>query len=192
MDPDRLFKTVLAEASAAGADEADVYLVDSRGTTVQVNKREVESVKQSRDIGYGVRVLKDHRMASFHSASFDLQEVASGVRRAVEIAGLLPQDELLGIPEPTAVSDVDLQLVDPDLKALTTDQRVAVAMEIEKRALDVDPRVITDFVIFEDATDLFPTRIPDTGSPALGDRFMYRRLFRRVARRVGWVSGAPR
>ena len=98
--------------------------------SVGVRLGEVETLKESTDRGLGLRILIDGRQSSVSGSDFSSDAVESLIDDAVELARLTSPDDAAGLPEPQdlATSVPDLDLYDPAIERLSTEE------QIEKRA----------------------------------------------------------
>jgi len=137
----------LEVARAAGASFADGVFVAGRSTSVKVRVGQTEKVTQSRDHGLGVRVLVGAegalRTATTSTSDLSPEAVERLVRHAVAAARLTAPDPFAGLPAPSdePLAGVALDLWDEDVARLDADRALALALETEARALEVDPRL---------------------------------------------------
>lgn len=134
-------RLALQRAKKSGATEAEVYLGRNRELTVNVRDGRADSVKQADGRGLGLRVFVDGRAALVYTSDFRPDALASLAERAVALARSAPADPANVISAPAAVADVKLELHDPAVAALTPDRAIAMAVEAEKAARAVDPRI---------------------------------------------------
>ncbi|UCG14887.1 MAG: TldD/PmbA family protein [Deltaproteobacteria bacterium] len=76
----------LDSAQMAGAQYADIRVVDSRSENIQVKNGVVETLNSSESLGFGVRVLVDGAWGFASSRELTAEQIESVSRRAVEIA----------------------------------------------------------------------------------------------------------
>ncbi len=136
---------VVAFARAAGADQADVYLVTGRDFEVTVRSGQIEVLKESLSAGLGLRVIRDHRLGFVHTNDLEEGTLRRLAVQAADMARYATQDEYHGLPEELDASGLAnaevLDLEDPRLDALTTEQKISLAREMEDAAIAYDPRV---------------------------------------------------
>ena len=137
-DLDALVKA--AVEAAEGDDAVEAYAVEERQTEASALRGEVEGLTFSESRGVGVRVVRDQRLGYAWAADPSLDEVRDTVRRARENAALAEPDEFNGLPgfEP---ADPMPELFSAESAAITADQKVQMALELERRSVSVDPRV---------------------------------------------------
>lgn len=126
------------KARRAGADAADVMVMGSLSSGVQVRKGELEDVQRSEGAEIGLRVFRGQKSASAASSDFSDEALSAMVERAVAMAEQAPEDlyaglapaELLFSGEPADLDAWDGREPDPaELKAR--------ALEAEGAALAV-------------------------------------------------------
>jgi PmbA protein len=131
-------------ALKAGAKEADSLVESGSQFRVDVLNGAIENLKQAQARGLGLRVFVDKRTALVYTS--DLREAALKdlAGRAVELAKKAQADEHAGLPATApaiSASAEALQLFDPAIAALTPEQKIAWARDMEKAALAYDPRI---------------------------------------------------
>jgi PmbA protein len=116
-----LAERLVAAARRAGADAVDVVAVRSMSLSVEVRHGEVEASERAEGDDVGLRVLVGKRQAvvSTNDIRDDVDQLA---QRAVAMARVAPEDRFAGLADPTLLArDIpDLDLLDPDLPAVTT------------------------------------------------------------------------
>lgn len=131
----------LAEARRLGASSAEVALSSSTGLGVNVRLGDVETIEHTRDKALGVSVYFGHRRGSASTADFTSAAVNECVAAACGIARHTAEDAFSGL------ADAELMAVDiPDLDLyhpwdLTPEAGIAIALETEASARDLDPRI---------------------------------------------------
>lgn len=138
MDIDQGFAgEILKEALRRGADQAEVYIRASRGLTVEVKDRQVDSLKSTRSFGYGLRVLRKGCPGFSYSNLPD--DAATVVRNAVAAAAYADPDIYLDFPDPAASASVMVQ--DPAVEATGEEDAIRLTIRMEDTARKTDGRV---------------------------------------------------
>ena len=120
---------LVAAATRAGADAADVLYVCNESTSVSVRLGDLEDVERSEGETIGLRLFVGSRSASVSSSDLSGDALATLVDRAVAMAREAPEDRFSGL----APADRLLQGAAPDLDA---DDGASVAPEdLKARAL---------------------------------------------------------
>ena len=130
---------VAAEATAG--EQVEAYVARARDTDVKVFDGDVESLSSAETEGVGVRVVKDSRQGFAYAGSLDPDAVAEALAEARDNAGFGTEDEYLGLPDPDGVTPADLDLFRADLAGVAADDKVALALEVERATRAADSRI---------------------------------------------------
>ncbi len=132
-------------AAAARPDEqVEAYVVRSRETEVEVFGGEVESLTTAVVEGVGVRVVADHRQGYAWAGSLEPDVVDDTLQDARDNAKFGEPDEWYALPGPVdveGVARVALDLWRDELVAVSTDQKVAIALDLERATKAADARI---------------------------------------------------
>ncbi|MGZ8599947.1 MAG: TldD/PmbA family protein [Actinomycetota bacterium] len=133
-----LVATVVEAALPGEAVEA--YAERSAKTEVDAHKGEVEGLTFAESSGVGVRLIRDDRLGYAWAADPSLEEVRAAVAQARENATFATPDEHQVLPAAQGVEPIDA-LYHAEQAAMPTDRKVALALDLERRATSMDPRV---------------------------------------------------
>lgn len=132
-------------ANARPGEQVETYVVRSRETEVKVFGGHVESVSVAGVQGAGIRVIIGGCQGYAWAGSLDADVVLETLAEARDNAGFGTPDEHIGLAtreEAASVGAVDgLDLWRDDLASITTEAKVALALDLERRALGLDTRV---------------------------------------------------
>lgn len=138
----------LRSVRQAGADAADVVLVENDSLETRVRGEEIDFVKQARERKLGIRALvggKDGMRSAITSTS-DLAPAA--IERiaadAAALAHATAEDPAAGLPDGGFATDweaLDLKLADPSSRNVSADARIEAAFSAESAARATDPRI---------------------------------------------------
>ena len=128
----------VAVGAAAGDEAVEAYAEESRRTEASALRGEVEGLRSAEARGVGVRVIRDHRLGYAYAADPTEDEVREAVRSARENAALAEPDPANVLPEPERFEPIPDLFMSADVP---TDRAVALAMDVERRAIGLDPRV---------------------------------------------------
>ena len=131
---------VLEAATAAGADDAEVYVHQGRELTVKAFDGEVESLTSAEARGLGLRVFTASRMGFAHSSDLSEEGLAVLVEQARAACAVNQPDEHAGLPDEHPDGDL-AGLVADDFDARSVEERVAMALELDRLVREVDPAV---------------------------------------------------
>ena len=137
MTRDEFFRALLAAAKEAGADEAEAYFAEDESFRALATKGVIENYAVNTAGGLSLRVLKDGKMGSSFTEALDEEAIPMLVKNALASAALIDdKDEqfiFAGSPE--------YQKIDCTGDAGTPEERIAMALKIEREAREMDPRV---------------------------------------------------
>lgn len=140
---EQIAQDLVNRAMAAGATAADATVRegDEFSTTIRLGK--IESLKEAESKVLGLRVFLGTRSASSYSSDFSAGSIERLVERTIEMARATSEDPANGLPDASELGryEGDLQLYSPDLGAIPTEERIAVARRAEQAALEADSRI---------------------------------------------------
>jgi len=139
-----LVRKIAGEAQPG--EQVEAYAARSKGIDVKVFGGEVESLASENVEGVGVRVVVDGRQGFAWAGSLEPDVVAETLAEARDNAGFGSPDEHLGLPDPdeaagTGVDRPALDLWRDALLATPADDKVALALELERAVMGADPRI---------------------------------------------------
>jgi PmbA protein len=129
-----------AVEAAAGGEAVEAYAEETRQTEASALRGEVEGVTFSESRGVGVRVIRDGRLGYAWASDPTIDEIHSTLDRARENAGLAEPDEHNGLPEAETAEPIP-ELFRAEAAAVSTDEKVRMALDLERRAVGLDPHV---------------------------------------------------
>jgi PmbA protein len=141
---ERLLEIARRVAGAAHSNEqVEAYVVRSQETEVEVFGGEVESLTTAQVEGIGVRVVVDHRQGLAWAGSLDPDVVEETLKEARDNAAFGEPDEFYGLASPAdAAGDrPDLDLWRDALASVPVDEKVRIALELERATKARDPRI---------------------------------------------------
>ncbi|MBN8619646.1 MAG: TldD/PmbA family protein [Anaerolineae bacterium] len=145
-----LAQDVVKRAAASGV-QAEAIITQDSETQIKVSKGEVEQLSQSSSRGLGVRVIDGGKTGYAYTSDLSEAGVESTWRTALELAAVATPDALRGLPEPHPISSEDLEIWDESLPNIPTSDKIELIKEVERGALDYDPRVIlAEFCVYGD------------------------------------------
>lgn len=136
-----LINDALKHAKSLGASDAAAEISESRGLSVSVRNKDIETVEQTRDRSLDLTVFAGNRRGSASTSDFSAQALRETVEAAWHIARYTAEDPAAGLPEADqlAVDYPDLQLHHPwDISA---EDAAALAIKAECAARDTSPLI---------------------------------------------------
>lgn len=131
-------------AAARTGEEVEAYVVRSHETDVRVFDGDVESLSVAGVEGVGVRVVSDQRQGFAWAGSLDPEVVDETLADARDNASFGEPDEWNGLPSPSDVAGVeppDLDVWRESLLGVSADDKVALALDVERATRAADGRV---------------------------------------------------
>ncbi|MDA8379509.1 MAG: TldD/PmbA family protein [Actinomycetota bacterium] len=136
---------------AAGSEQVEAYVARRRETAVRVYDGAVESLTSATSTGIGVRVVRDGRQgfASTGSLSAGGEAGAHAIGPALAAvldaartnAAFASPDDNGGIAEPDGIAPADLGLWRDETVATPVADKIALAVDLDRRLRDADSRV---------------------------------------------------
>ncbi len=130
----------IAVAEAADGEEVEAFATEGRQTEVSALRGEVEGMTFAEERGVGVRLIADGRLGYAYGADPTPAEVVAAVARARENAALAEPDEHNGLPEAEPFETLP-ELFRAGSAAVSVDEKVRRALDLEAYAVSRDPRV---------------------------------------------------
>jgi PmbA protein len=122
---------ILGGALHGGASEAEAFFAHGRELTVKAYDGEVESLTSAESQGVGVRVFTDSRMGFAYTSDLTATGLKRVVDQALDACRFNEPDEHNGLPELASLDDMP-ELVATDFDARSTEDRVAMALELDR------------------------------------------------------------
>lgn len=142
MNPDELAQLArqLCE-HAQGNEQIEVCVSTGRSTTVRAYNGDVESLRSGHSAAIGVRVIDDGRQGFASAGSLDADVVADTLAAARGNVRFGEPDPHQALAEPDGVAPPSLDLSDPAVLGVSDADKIAAAIDLERRCLAADPRI---------------------------------------------------
>jgi PmbA protein len=131
--------------SASGVEEIELYLSRGVDTEVQAYQGEVEQLTTASSSGIGVRVLRESaggaQVGTAWAGSLDDGAVHDALREARENLRFATEDEFVTFARPDGVAPATLTLSDAAVTTTPLDEKIAMAIELERIVRDGDKRI---------------------------------------------------
>ncbi len=134
---------LLEKATRRGADAGDVFFVEGETFSAQVRLGTVEKISSAKSKGLGLRLFFGTRSAIVSTSDLGGEALDRLLDDACALARHAEEDAFAGLPAPAACATTfpDLDLTDPDIGALSVEEKIALARRTETAALGYDPRM---------------------------------------------------
>ena len=123
-----------------GAEMAESYLSYSKELDIEVRGGQVDTMKLAEDRGLGLRVFIGNRTGFAFTTDLTKAGLTDCVKQAVDNSSQIVADVHNGLPK-TAEEYKQMDLFDPDIPAIPVEDKIALAVAMEKAALAYDTRV---------------------------------------------------
>lgn len=117
---------LVAKATAAGADQAEVYWTREVGLSIDIENNAVQNTGRSREEGGAVRVIRDGRVGFAYFSQAD--DGPKAIQRALDLSRLSPKKDLM-LPASGSYPALGRRW-DEGLAALDTEQALEQAMRL--------------------------------------------------------------
>ena len=129
------------DAKADDNEQVEVYVAHGRETSIRVFEGEIEELTAAESAGVGVRVISEGRQGFSYVGALDESAAAEALAEARDNARFATVDEHAGLASPDGVKAPVLELWRDELVSFPTDEKVALALELERRVRGGDPRI---------------------------------------------------
>ncbi len=129
-------------ALAAGAADAEAYVVSDAGREVRVHGGEVESLTAATQRGVGVRAWNEGRVGYAYCTDLSEPGLERVATRAAEGSRTADSDEFAAPPRPQGEAGQIEGLSDPGVGEADAGEVAEIALAVERAALEADPRVV--------------------------------------------------
>lgn len=134
---------ILSKAKAKGATQGDVVMAESESFFVTVRMGEVEKISQAGEKRLGLRLFFGNSSASTSTSDISHQSIEKLVDDTARMAKITAQDPHGGLPDRAVLARElpELDLLDESARSVSVDERIQLALEAERSALNYDPRI---------------------------------------------------
>jgi len=126
---------------AQPGEQVEAFVERERETSVRVYEGEIEHLTSAQVEGVGVRVIKDGRVGFAYSGTLDEASLAEVLAEARDNVAFGTTDEWAGLAVPDGVAPAPVELWRDALDGFATEDKVALAKELERLTVGVDPRL---------------------------------------------------
>lgn len=126
---------------ACPGEQLELAAARSETTSVRVHGAEVEALTVADVSGIGVRVLSGGRQGFASAGSLDADVIREVVAEARDNMAFAEPDEHVRLVRPDGVEAVETDLWDDSVKHTSIDDKVAMAVDLERRVVEADPRI---------------------------------------------------
>ena len=137
---------VIGLAKAKGAETADCELIQKRDFTVEVRNQNIENLSEAESSQIYLTVSVDHRRAAVSSSDLTPESLEALVAQAVALCRYTDEDPFYSLPEVELLQrpSEPLELYDPQLLEMTTEEKIDRVRDLETGILSRDARLRSD------------------------------------------------
>jgi len=141
---ENLVDSAIAHAKKLGATDATAHASEGCGLSVSVRKGELENIERNRDKSLGITVHLGQRRGNASTSDFSAAAIEQTVQAAYDIARFTAADPFAALPDPADIAQPQEQRTDLELFfpwTITSDQAIALALQTERAALQLDKHI---------------------------------------------------
>ena len=139
MTPQELADRIVERA--APGEQLEAYVASGTSTSVRVYGGEVEAFTVATSRGVGIRVIRDGRQGFAYAGTHDESAIDETLADARDNATFGEPDPHNGLAEPDGHPVVEHDHWRDELEQFPEADKIALAIELERRVLDGDPRI---------------------------------------------------
>ena len=133
-----ILELALAEIKAKKA-AGEVCYTRGEELSVEVREGRVETVKQAVEEGVGIRVFYEGRPGFAYTTVMTPEKIKETVAKAVQAAKITDSDPYLRLAKPSTYQTPEL--TDPEITTAPLEEKVNLALTMEKEALNFSPKI---------------------------------------------------
>ncbi len=126
---------------ATGNEQIEAVLSHGTSTTIRAYEQDVESYTTATSASIGIRVIEDGRSGFASAGTHDRVVVGELLEQARTNARFAEPDEFVALAEPDGVAATEFERFSESLASVTPEEKIALAIELEKRVKDADTRI---------------------------------------------------
>jgi PmbA protein len=130
--------------TARDGEQVEAYVIRTRETDVEVFDGAVESLTTASVEGIGIRVIVGQRQGLAWAGSLAPDVIEESLQEARDNAGFGEPDEWYGLASPADVNGFQAPALDlwrDELASVPTEEKVRIALELERATKAADPRI---------------------------------------------------
>jgi len=126
---------------AKDGEQVEAFVTRGRETDIRIHEGGIEQLSTADSEGVGIRVVADHRQGFAWAGSLAPEVLQEALDEARDNASFGTPDEFLGLATPDGVAPPDIDPYDEALASFPTDRKIDLAMDLERRTREGDPRI---------------------------------------------------
>ena len=126
---------------AGPGEELEAFVSWSRTTSIRAYRGEVESLSSAEPAGVGIRIVSGGRQGFASAGTLDETVLKETLDEARDNATFAAPDEFVALATPDGVDPPHLSICRDEVLSIPTADKIDLAIELERRALSIDPCV---------------------------------------------------
>ncbi len=145
-DKKRLAEFTVKTALSAGAETAEVNIIEESEFDVNTRNGSIETLTESVSNRIFILVSAENKRASVSSSDLSAASIESLTRKAVQLARVMEYDEFFSLPDKKELGSAGggLQIFDEEILTIPTEKKISLAQDLEATARKLDSRIVTD------------------------------------------------
>jgi len=141
-----LAKKVVAMGKEKGCDTVEVSINYQTENEIAVREQRIETLQQANTKALAITVSRNKQRASFSSNDFSQKAISDLMDEAVRLTKYTGSDDFFSLPDESelGIAEGNLELFDPEENKIKAEQRIQMAMEMEKKMLAAEAELISD------------------------------------------------
>jgi len=127
-------------SQAKRGEEIEAFVSWDEETSIRVYNGAIENLSKSQSSGVGIRIVNNQRQGFAWAGTLDPPSIDFALAEARDNASFASEDEHLGLGTPDHATPKDLDLWRDELSSHSTDEKVAMALELEATLKKSDKR----------------------------------------------------
>lgn len=149
-DYQKIAADILSMAESLGSDETEIYFEKSESMSLKVKNSTITETNTAQSIGYGIRVIKNHRQGYAYSADFSPRALQSTLKYALLYANYSDPDNYLSLPKKQNYPHVNIY--DENIAKTPLSAKIDLACQSEKAILNCDYIISVEHSSYQEAS----------------------------------------
>ncbi len=135
-------RKALQYAERSGAEEAEALLINRHSINVEIERGDIKSAADLRDVGLGIRAISNRRIGFAYTNLLNSEEIEKMAKEATKASKASRKDNRwLQLPSRMTYPNVK-DTYDPQIEEFSSDKAVEICQQMITSAVQVDKRVL--------------------------------------------------
>lgn len=151
-----LADTIVKRALKVGADQSEVYIIKGKEMEIRTAKMKIESIKEARKLGMGLRVIVNKGIGSVFTSNMKQDNIEKLIDESIALAKEASEDEFNLFYKPCSVPK-EIDIYDEKIEQIPIEEKVEIVRIMEKTAFESNKMITaSNYVSYEDeAREIF-------------------------------------